>query len=339
MDRYEARKAIVDDLEARGLSRQGRGLLPQRRHLLPLPQRRGAHLLRAVVREDAARSRRRPSASSRTARSSSCPTASPRPTSTGCTTSATGASPASSGGATASRPGTATTAATSPSPREDATECEACHSKNIEQDPDVLDTWFSSALWPFSTLGWPEETEDLKYFYPTDVLVTGYDIIFFWVARMIFSACEQMHKIPFHTVLIHGLIRDPQGKKMSQVRGQRRGPHRDDRPLRRRRAALQHHHRQQPRQRHALLRRALRGHAQLRQQALERQPLCHDEPHDRATAPCRRSWSCPTSGCSRKLNTPRRRGAREPRHATSSASPRRRYTTSSGTATATGISS
>ncbi len=97
--------------------------------------------------------------------------------------------------------------------------CSKCGSTNIEQDPDTLDTWFSSALWPFSTLGWPEQTEDLKYFYPTDVLVTGYDIIFFWVIRMIFSGYEQMGDKPFKTVLFHGLVRDDQGRKMSKSLG------------------------------------------------------------------------------------------------------------------------
>ncbi len=97
--------------------------------------------------------------------------------------------------------------------------CGKCGGEHFTQDPDTLDTWFSSALWPFSTLGWPEKTEELDYFYPTDVLVTGYDIIFFWVIRMIFSGYEQMGGKPFHTVLFHGLVRDSQGRKMSKSLG------------------------------------------------------------------------------------------------------------------------
>ena len=103
--------------------------------------------------------------------------------------------------------------------REAVCTCPKCGSNNVEQDPDTLDTWFSSALWPFSTLGWPDKTPELDYFYPTDVLVTGYDIIFFWVIRMIFSGYEHMGKKPFGKVLFHGLVRDDQGRKMSKSLG------------------------------------------------------------------------------------------------------------------------
>lgn len=103
--------------------------------------------------------------------------------------------------------------------REDPSECQHCGSNNIHQDEDVLDTWFSSGLWPFSTLGWPNRTPDLDYFYPTSVMETGYDILFFWVARMVMSGLEFTGQAPFHTIFLHGLIRDEHGQKMSKTKG------------------------------------------------------------------------------------------------------------------------
>ena len=131
--------------------------------------------------------------------------------------------------------------------KEDPTACPKCGSTHLHQDEDTLDTWFSSALWPFSTLGWPDKTEDLEYFYPTSTLVTGYDIIFFWVARMIFSGIEHMGETPVQ-IRVHPWSRPGRpGPQDEQIPGQRHRPAGDHRPVRRGRAAVHPGHRQQPR--------------------------------------------------------------------------------------------
>ena len=142
----------------------------------------------------------------------------------------------------------------------------------VRQDEDVLDTWFSSGMWPFSTLGWPDSRELLDYFYPTSTLVTGYDIIFFWIARMIVFGMEVQKQIPFHTVYVHGIIRDESGQKDEQVTGQRHRPIGNHQGQRRGFPALQPHYGQQRRQRHALLQQEGGVRPELLQQDLQRQP-------------------------------------------------------------------
>ncbi len=160
---------------------------------------------------------------------------------------------------------------------DDATLCQNCGSENIEQDPDVLDTWFSSALWPFSTLGWPEDTEDLRTYYPTSVLVTGFDIIYFWVARMIFMGLEFMDKEPFQR-RTHSRARAGRfGPQDEQVFRQRRRSFGSHRGVRRRRAAVYARQRHRSGQRHAVPSGKGRGEPQLLQQDLERVALCADE--------------------------------------------------------------
>ena len=230
----------------------------------------------------------------------SCRRTGKRPISSGWRTSSPGASRASSGGATRSRPGTGLTArCSSPRPRKkpSATRSAITSSRKssrrsrgsemaqdpakregfITRDEDVLDTWFSSALWPFSTLGWPDETPEVARYYPTNVLVTGWDIIFFWVARMMMMGLHFMKEAPFSTVYIHRLVRDEKGAKMSKSKGNVIDPLGVIDDYRRRRASLCAGARGGARPRHQAVAATRRDQSQFRDQAVECLPFCRDE--------------------------------------------------------------